>query len=181
MPPTPTLQPGLSPVDGMSWVRGASDAPLSSLTIDRLLRAASARHAERAAVVFREQGVRWTWREFAVEVDAVASGLLQLGLQPGDRLGIWSPNRAEWLLTQFATARIGVILVNINPAYRLAELEYALKVSGCRAIVAAEGVSSLFKGAGANILRGIAGAGVLSGYDKLQEILFGKVYKGGSG
>ena len=138
MPPTPTLQPGVSPVDGMSWVRGADDVPLSSLTIDRLLRATSTRHAERPAVIFREQGVRWTWREFVAEVDALACGLLQLGLQVGDRLGIWSPNRAEWLLTQFATARIGVILVNINPAYRLSELEYALRVSGCRAVVAAE-------------------------------------------
>ena len=82
--------------------------------------------------------MRWTWAQFQAEVDRFAAGLLALGLQRGDRLGIWSPNRVEWLVTQFATARIGVILVNINPAYRLAELEYALNASGCRAIVSAE-------------------------------------------
>ena len=113
-------------------------AALSEQTIPALLADTVARFGERPAVLFREQGVRWTWREFALQVDELAAGLLGLGLQRGDRLGIWSPNRAEWLVTQFATARIGVILVNINPAYRLSELEYALNVSGCRAIVTAE-------------------------------------------
>jgi fatty-acyl-CoA synthase len=93
-------------------------------------------------VVFREQGVRWTWAQFQAEVERLAAGLAALGLQRGDRLGIWSPNRVEWLVTQFATARIGVILVNINPAYRLAELEYALNASGCRAIVSAQQLRS---------------------------------------
>ena len=88
--------------------------------------------------MFREQNIRWTWREFADEVDVLASGLLALGVEAGDRVGIWSPNRAEWLLTQFATARIGAVLVNINPAYRLAELEYALNKVGCKAMIAAE-------------------------------------------
>jgi fatty-acyl-CoA synthase len=89
-------------------------------------------------VVFREQEVRWTWAEFQQEVDVLAAGFLELGIQKGDRVGIWSPNRFEWLMTQFATARIGAILVNINPAYRLAELEYALNKVGCKAIVSAE-------------------------------------------
>jgi len=128
----------IAPRDGLSQVRGDTQAPLSTQTIPALLDYTVARHGERPAVLFREQGVRWTWREFAAVVDELAAGLLDLGLQRGDRLGIWSPNRAEWLVTQFATARIGVILVNINPAYRLAELEYALNVSGCRAIVSAE-------------------------------------------
>ncbi|HEY1391889.1 MAG TPA: AMP-binding protein [Methylibium sp.] len=128
----------LAPIGGLSQVQGAIDAPLSSLTVAGLLADTVGRYADRPAVVFREQGVRWSWREFAAEVDAFASGLRVLGLKPGDRLGIWSPNRVEWLVTQFATARIGVILVNINPAYRLAELEYALNASGCRAIVSAE-------------------------------------------
>jgi fatty-acyl-CoA synthase len=88
--------------------------------------------------VFREQGIRWTWAVFAQEVDVLAAGLLTLGIGKGDRVGIWSPNRVEWLLTQFATARIGAVLVNINPAYRLAELEYALNKVSCKAIVAAE-------------------------------------------
>jgi fatty-acyl-CoA synthase len=129
---------GIEPVDGLSQVRGDPQAVLSEQTIPALLADTVARFGERPAVLFREQGVRWTWCEFAKVVDELAAGLLCLGLQRGDRLGIWSPNRAEWLVTQFATARIGVILVNINPAYRLSELEYALNVSGCRAIVTAE-------------------------------------------
>ena len=128
----------IAPQAGLSQVRGASEPPLSDLTIHALLAQIVARFPDRPAVVFREQGLRWSWREFGAEVEALASGLHALGLKAGDRLGIWSPNRAEWLLTQFATARIGVILVNINPAYRLSELEYALSVSGCRAVVTAE-------------------------------------------
>ncbi|HRH90149.1 MAG TPA: AMP-binding protein, partial [Rubrivivax sp.] len=129
---------GIRPSGGLSQVRGDTEALLSEQSIPALLADTVARFGERPAVLFRERGVRWTWREFAAVVDEMAAGLLELGLQRGDRLGIWSPNRAEWLVTQFATARIGVILVNINPAYRLSELEYALNVSGCRAIVTAE-------------------------------------------
>ena len=116
----------IEPRDGISYVRGATDIPLSDATVSRFLLDTTGRFPDRPAVVFREQNIRWTWREFANEVDVLASGLLALGIQPGDRVGIWSPNRAEWLLTQFATARMGAVLVNINPAYRLAELEYAL-------------------------------------------------------
>ena len=130
------------PRDGLSQVMGTSDAPLSDTTIAGLLADTAARFPDRPAAVFREQGVRWTWRQFQAEVDAFASRLNALGLRAGDRLGIWSPNRCEWLVTQFATARLGVILVNINPAYRLSELEYALNVSGCRAIVSAERLKS---------------------------------------
>ena len=138
MTEAPQPMPGVMPQGGLSQVRGAADVALSEQTIPALLADTAARCGERAAVCFREQGVRWTWREFARVVDDLAAGLLAIGLQRGDRLGIWSPNRAEWLVTQFATARIGVILVNINPAYRLSELEYALNLSGCRAIVTAE-------------------------------------------
>jgi fatty-acyl-CoA synthase len=128
----------IAPRDGISYVRGATDAPLSEATIGAFLADAASRFPDRPAVVFREQGVRWSWREFAAEVDVLAAGLLALGVRRGDRVGIWSPNRVEWLLTQFATARIGAILVNINPAYRLAELEYALNKVGCTLLVAAE-------------------------------------------
>ena len=85
----------------------------------------------------REQDVRWTYAELDAEVDAFAAGLLALGLEPGDRVGIWSPNNAEWVVTQFATAKAGLILVNINPAYRTHELDYALNKVGCRALVTA--------------------------------------------
>ncbi|KWC91496.1 AMP-binding protein, partial [Burkholderia cepacia] len=115
-----------------------TDVPLSEATIGRFLLDTAGRFPDRPAVVFREQQVRWTWREFANEVDVLAAGLASLGIVKGDRVGIWSPNRSEWLLTQFATARIGAVLVNINPAYRLAELEYALNKVGCKAVIAAE-------------------------------------------
>ncbi|KVN05668.1 AMP-binding protein, partial [Burkholderia diffusa] len=122
----------------MSYVRGATDVPLSEATISRFLLDTAGRFPDRPAVVFREQGIRWNWRTFAHEIDVLAAGLAALGIAKGDCVGIWSPNRSEWLLTQFATARIGAILVNINPAYRLAELEYALNKVGCKAVIAAE-------------------------------------------
>jgi fatty-acyl-CoA synthase len=134
---TETPQPQL-PIGGLSHVRGTTDVPLSDATVHRLLDATATMFPTRTAAVFREQGIRWTWAQFLAEVDALATGLHRLGLRRGDRVGIWSPNRAEWLVTQFATARIGLVLVNVNPAYRLAELEYALQVSGCRAVISAE-------------------------------------------
>nr|WP_175800603.1 AMP-binding protein [Burkholderia anthina] len=126
------------PCDGLSIVRGRTDVPLSDAPVAALLRDTAARFPARPAVVFREQGIRWDWRTFAHEIDVLAAGLVALGIETGDRVGIWSPNRVEWLLAQFATARIGAILVNINPAYRLAELDYALNKVGCRALIAAE-------------------------------------------
>ena len=129
---------GIVPVDGLSHVQGECSRPLSALTLPALLAATVARWPQRDAVVLREQGLRWSWAQFALEIDRLADGLRRLGLVAGDRVGIWSPNRAEWLVTQFATARLGLILVNINPAYRLAELEYALRLAGCRAVIAAE-------------------------------------------
>ena len=132
----------IAPINGLSYVRGATDVPLSEATIGQLLRDTAARFPDRPAVVFREQGIRWTWREFADEVDVLAAGLASIGIVRGDRVGIWAPNRVEWLLTQFATARIGAILVNVNPAYRLTELEYALNKSGCCAIITAESFKS---------------------------------------
>ncbi|AGW92247.1 MULTISPECIES: AMP-binding protein [Cupriavidus] len=122
---------------GLSLVAGNPDIPLSDETIPALLARAVAANPGGPAVVFREHGVRWSWVEFADQVDRLASGLLQRGIQPGDRVGIWAPNRPEWLVTQFATARIGAILVNINPAYRQAELEYALNKAGVRMLITA--------------------------------------------
>ena len=132
----------IAPLAGLSQVKGRTDATLSNATIGQFLADTVQRFADRPAVVFREQDVRWTWAQFQAEVDAFASGLLGLGLRVGDRVGIWSPNRAEWLVTQFATARAGLVLVNINPAYRVTELEYALNLSGCRALVTAEQLKS---------------------------------------
>jgi fatty-acyl-CoA synthase len=120
-----------------SYVHGASSTPLIGETIGVHLDRIAARFPDRPCLVVRDQGVRLTYREFADRVDAVAAGLLALGLHPGDRIGIWSPNNAEWVLTQFATAKAGLILVNINPAYRTHELEYALNKSGCKALILA--------------------------------------------
>jgi fatty-acyl-CoA synthase len=121
----------------ISYVSGASDRPLLGQTIGAFFDAMVHRIGDGLALVVREQGVRLSYREFGARVDALAAGLLALGLAPGDRIGIWSPNNAEWVTTQFATAKAGLILVNINPAYRLAELEYALTRSGCRALITA--------------------------------------------
>jgi fatty-acyl-CoA synthase len=121
-----------------SFVSGSSAVPLRYLTIGALLDEAIARWPDRPALIARHQGVRWTWRELGQAVVGLAAGLVTLGLKPGERIGIWSPNRWEWVVTQFASAKAGLILVNINPAYRLAELEYALNKVGCRALVHAE-------------------------------------------
>jgi fatty-acyl-CoA synthase len=127
----------LRPIDGKSRVAGVRSPPLRRLTIPQLMAETVARFGPREAAVFCETGRRWSWLELARDVDALASGLLALGLEKGDRIGIWSPNRVEWLLTQFAAARIGLVLVTINPAYRLSELEYVLNKVGCRALVTA--------------------------------------------
>lgn len=126
-----------APRDGKAHVAGDTGAPLLSMTIPQLLASAVAAQGDREAAVFVEQQRRFSWNELAREVDAFAGGLMRLGLGKGDRVGIWSPNRWEWLVTQYATARIGVILVNINPAYRVYELEYALNKSGCKGLVTA--------------------------------------------
>lgn len=124
-----------SPIAGKSHVVGATDAPLWRLTIPDMLARTAGTWPEREAVIFPKQNIRWTWTEFAAEVDRLASGLLALGVGKGDRVGIWSPNRVEWLLTQFATARIGAILVCINPAYRTGELQYALNKVSCSTLI----------------------------------------------
>lgn len=118
-----------------SYTSGTSDAPLLGLTIGDMFDQTVDHYPDRPALISREQGVRLTYRELQAQVDRCARGLIHLGVQKGHRIGIWSPNRAEWCITQFATSKIGAILVNINPAYRLQELEYALKQSGCCALI----------------------------------------------
>ena len=120
-----------------SYVHGASAQTLIGDTIGRYFDAACDRHAERDALVVRHQQLRLTYGQLRQRVDALACGLMRLGLKAGERIGIWSPNNAEWTLTQFATAKLGLVLVNINPAYRRSELEYALTKVGCRALIAA--------------------------------------------
>src|ERR1700691_2317459 len=121
-----------------SYVHGVSMTPLIGETIGVHFDKMAARFANRDALIVRQQNIHWTYRELKEKADALAAGLLALGLSPGDRVGIWSPNNAEWAITQFATAKAGLILVNINPAYRLAELDYALNKVGCKALITAD-------------------------------------------
>ena len=116
----------------LSYAHGASAEPLLGETISHSLERTIERVPDAEALVSCHQGVRYTYAEFGEAVDRLARGLLAAGLAKGDRVGVWGPNRAEWALVQYATAKAGVILVNINPAYRLNELEYALGQSGCR-------------------------------------------------
>jgi fatty-acyl-CoA synthase len=121
-----------------SYVHGVSMTPLIGETIGVHFDKMAARFADRDALIVRQQNIRWTYGELKEKTDALAAGLLALGLIPGDRVGIWSPNNAEWVITQFATAKAGLILVNINPAYRLTELDYALNKVGCKALITAD-------------------------------------------
>ena len=120
-----------------SYVCGIADAPLLGNTIGHSLDLAAQNWANREALVSPSHNVRWSWKELAERVDALAAGFLALDLERGARIGIWSLNRPEWTLTQFAAAKAGLILVTINPAYRLSELEFALAKVGCAAIVTA--------------------------------------------
>ncbi|MBB4640369.1 AMP-binding protein [Rhizorhapis suberifaciens] len=120
-----------------SYVSGLSTKPLIGETIGRYFDCVCAANPDRLALIVRHQGVRWTYAELKERVDALAAGLLALGLEPNDRVGIWAPNCWEWLVTQYATAKAGLILVNINPAYRTAEVEYALNKVGCKALITA--------------------------------------------
>jgi fatty-acyl-CoA synthase len=120
-----------------SYTSGTSDKPLLGITIGDLFDQVVARYPNNEAIISRQQNLRLTYRELQQQVNQCARGLIKLGLQKGERLGIWSPNYAEWTITQFATSKLGVILVNLNPNYRTHELEYALQQSGCRAVIVA--------------------------------------------
>jgi fatty-acyl-CoA synthase len=121
-----------------SYASGTTLTPLLGETIGANLERTANRLPDGEALVSCHQGIRFSYAELNEMVDLVARGLLDFGLEPRDRLGIWSPNHAEWVLVQYATAKIGVILVNLNPAYRTSELSYALNQSGCRMLVAAQ-------------------------------------------
>ena len=118
-----------------SYAHGVSTTPLMGLTVGGLLANAIETYPRNEALVVPYQDVRWTYEELGRQVDEVAAGLVALGLEPGERIGVWAPNMAEWVVLQFATARAGLILVNINPAYRLSELEYALNQVEVTALV----------------------------------------------
>ena len=120
-----------------SYAHGTSSTPLLGDTIGQHFDRVAGRFSSGDALVVRHQNIRWSWSDLKARVDDFAAGLIDLGLVPGDRIGIWSPNNAQWLIAQFATAKAGLILVNINPAYRIAELEHALNKVGCVALITA--------------------------------------------
>jgi fatty-acyl-CoA synthase len=124
-------------VHASSYASGTSDVPLLGLTIGDLFDGIAARYPENEALVSRHQGLRYTYRQLRDEVDRCARGLVALGVEKSQRVGIWAPNCAEWTITQFATSKLGAILVNINPSYRLHELSYALRQAGCTWLVIA--------------------------------------------
>ncbi len=121
----------------VSYASGSTDTPLLTETIGENLEHTTARFPDRDALIVRDQGIRCTYSEFDEATDRLAKAFLQLGVELGDRVGIWSPNCAEWVAVQYATAKIGAILVNVNPAYRTSELEYVLNQSGCRFLISA--------------------------------------------
>lgn len=125
------------PINSLSHVKGSTTRPLIYTTIPGFMAEVRKRHGHRMAAVFSQTGERWTYDDLMRRVDRMAAGLLSIGVYKGDRVGIWSPNRPEWVLTQFATARIGAILVNINPAYQTPELEYALRHAGVSTLITA--------------------------------------------
>ena len=121
----------------LSYALGSTDVPLLAETIGENLEHTTERFPDRDALIVRHQGIRCTYREFDEATDRLAKAFLRLGVELGDRVGIWSPNCAEWVAVQYATAKIGAILVNVNPAYRTSELEYVLNQSGCRFLISA--------------------------------------------
>jgi fatty-acyl-CoA synthase len=129
------------PVYKWSYTSGTSTTPLLGLTIGDLFDQTAAAYPEQPALISRHQKIRLTYRELQAQVNRCARALLHLGVHKGQRVGIWAPTRAEWCITQFATGKIGAILVNINPSYRLHEVEYVLNQSGCSALV----IASAFK------------------------------------
>src|SRR4051812_24003982 len=122
----------------LSYAHGTSTTPLLGETIGENLDRAVRDHGDRDALVVCHQDVRWTYAELGERVDRLARAFVAAGMRPGERMGVWAPNCAEWVLVQYATAKAGVILVNINPAYRTSELEYVLNQSGCRMLMAAQ-------------------------------------------
>ena len=121
-----------------SYLCGTSNSPMMYETIGNCFDRIASLYPENEALVVKHQNIRWNYQQYQQKIDNLAKGLLKLGIKSGDRVGIWAPNCFEWCLTQFATAKIGAIMVCINPAYRIYELEYALNKVKCRAIITAE-------------------------------------------
>ncbi len=121
----------------LSYTCGISDKPLLGITIGDMLDQTAAKYPDNEALVVKHQNIRYTYRQFQQKINECARAFIAIGIKKGDRVGVWAPNCAEWTIVQFATSKIGAIQVNINPSYRVHELEYALNQSGCVCIVTA--------------------------------------------
>jgi non-ribosomal peptide synthetase component F len=126
----------------LSYDHGISSQKLIGDTIGRYLDQQVEKNPDGLALIVRHQNIRWTYQQLQFRINLIANKLLSLGIRRGDRVGIWSPNNSEWTLTQFATAKMGAILVNINPSYQQDELKYALNLVGCNALVLAPSLKS---------------------------------------
>ncbi len=160
----------------LSYASGPADTGLLGITIGDMLDATVARHAANEALVARHQGIRWTYAEFGRRVDELARALMALGVAKGERIGIWSTNRAEWTLTQFATSKLGAILVNVNPSYQASELEYALNQSGCRYLVLTDvfkttNYNQILESIAPEIVTGVPGALKLARVPQLEVVI----------
>ena len=120
-----------------SYTSGTSEVPLLGMTIGAMLDRTAEKYPDTEALVALHQDIRWTYKEFVAKVNEAARAFMAIGVKRGDRVGIWSPNRYEWTVTQFATAKVGAILVNINPAYGVHELDYAMNLAGISVLVTA--------------------------------------------
>src|SRR6056297_858762 len=120
-----------------SYTSGTSENPLLGMTIGAMLDRTAGQYPDTEALVSLHQDIRWTYKEFLAKVNEAARAFMAIGVERGERVGIWSPNRYEWTVTQFATAKVGAILVNINPAYGVHELQYALNLAGITVLVTA--------------------------------------------
>jgi len=160
----------------LSYASGPADTGLLGITIGDMLDATVARYSANEALVARHQGIRWTYAEFGSRVDELARALMALGVAKGERVGIWSTNRAEWTLTQFATSKLGAILVNVNPSYQASELEYALNQSGCRYLVLTDvfkttNYNQILESIAPEITTGVPGALKLARVPQLEVVI----------
>ncbi len=160
----------------LSYSSGRSDTGLLGITIGDMLDVTVAEHGTNEALVARHQGIRWTYAELGERVDALARAFMALGVERGERVGIWSTNRVEWTLTQFATSKLGAILVNVNPSYQASELEYALNQSGCRYLVLTDtfkttNYNEILESVAPEVCNGSAGALKLARLPQLEVVI----------
>lgn len=137
-----SFQKSFFSLNSLSYDSGISSSKLIGNTIGKYFDIQVKNHSNTLALISKHQNIRWTYEQLSARINIIANKLITLGIRPGDRVGIWSPNNSEWTLTQLATAKMGAILVNINPSYQQDELQYALNLVGCKALILASSLKS---------------------------------------